>query len=224
MKKMLFMTCFLLFFVSCGENAGKDETDDAKVTTDETAELSDDLSDDLSDEVQDIETEAPDLDSGLNEEQLDEDVAEGPLKINAGTGIGNFEIGMKYSDIKATYGEPSSPIAFNRLGTAKYKDLGIEVILTSTEQYQISDDAKLLAVGAMTGGEFEGDVLPGMTRAEIEALLKDEEKEDTGKYVYYTKGFSVEYEDDVAVTIGVYKPYELKYDVPPMEKCKSTIK
>jgi len=220
-KKMLFMACFLLFFVSCGDNAEKDENVNENEA--DTSQVSDDANSTADESEAQDEIAVVDENETSDEELPDEDTAKGPLKITAGTGIGNFEIGMKYSDIKAIYGDPSSPIAFNRLGTAKYKDLGIEVIFSSTQQYSISDDAKLIAVGAMTGGEFEGDVLPGMTRTEIEALMKDAQKEDTGNYVYYTEGFSVQYEDDTAVTVGVYPPYELKYEVPTMEKCETTI-
>jgi len=227
-KRMLFMICFLLFFVSCGDKAEKEENEDGNDT--DTLEISDDantVSDENEaqdkNEIKDDQEGTDDI-GNSDEEVQDEDVVEGPLKINKGTGIGGFVIGMTYTQMKEKYGDPDSPLAFNRLGSAKYKDLAVEVIFSSTEQYSISDDAKLIAVGAMTGGEFDGDVLPDMTRAEIEALMKDAQKEDTGNYVYYTEGFSVQYEDDKAVTIGVYPPYDLKYEVPTMEKCETTIK
>lgn len=230
MKKMILLAACFVLFLSCGDKADKEEndgvndadtsmTDDGSETTDKKE--TDDKAEISDDEVSD-KSEENDNNSG-SDETPDEDIEEGPMKINSGTGIGGFVIGMTYQQIKDKYGDPDSPICFNRLGSAKYKDLAVEVVFASTEQYQISDDAKLIAVGAMTGGEFQGDVLPGMTRTEIEKLMKDAEKEDTGKYVYYTEGFSVQYEDDKAVTIGVYPPYELKYDVPTMEKCKTTI-
>lgn len=230
-KMMLLAVCLLLFFVSCGDEAEKEDTEnvtdaDTSMTGDEPETADEKETQDKTETNDDAEgsdnSEDQDDNKG-SDETPDEDAQEGPLKIKSGTGIGGFVIEMTYKQMKDKYGDPDSPICFNRLGSAKYKDLAVEVIFSSTEQYQISDDAKLIAVGAMTGGEFEGDVLPDMTRTEIEALMKDAQKEDTGKYVYYTEGFSVEYEDDKAVTIGVYPPYDLKYEVPMMEKCETTI-
>ena len=226
-KKMFFLfMIFLVSFISCGDNDGKvEENDMDNVTGSDDDQAADETVDE--NEVTDNSDEETDEAVTDNENDLENDdadtVEKEPLKINSGTGIGGFVIGMTYVQMKEKYGDPDSPICFNRLGSAKYKDLGVEVVFASSDQYQISDDAKLLAVGAMAGGKFEGDVLPDMTRTEIEKLMKDAQKEDTGEYVYYTEGFSVQYEDDKAVIIGVYPPYELKYEVPVMEKCETTI-
>jgi hypothetical protein len=204
MKEHLIFIVVFIFLSSCGDKDVKSQD----------AENSDGLTDDFTeiDESADIENDEP----GEN----DEDEVE-PLEIVPGVGIGSVEVGMKYSEVKNLIGTPDSEMGFNRLVTADYKTLSFELVFTSPDLMVLKDDAVLIAIGAKAGGSFLGSIIPGMTRDEVEKVFTGE-KEDTGDYVFYPEGFSVQYENNISVLIGVFPPYKLAYAPPEMVNCNTS--
>lgn len=169
-------------------------------------------------ETVDVDQSAKETDT----EELDEDISISPVAIIPGTGVGDVRIGMKYSEVTDLIGKPDSEMGFNRLVTADYKTLSFELVFTSPDLAVLKDDAVLIAIGAKNGGNFSGKVVPGMTRDEISKVVV-EENEDTGDYVFYPSGFSVQYENDISVLIGVFPPYKISYVPPEMTNCKTSI-
>lgn len=212
MKKILTVFAIFIFFVSCGENSGgkvaqsDDDVQDETVTDDTPDEGIDETADEIPDETSDEIT-----DDGLSAE----------MDIRPGDGVGPVNIGMKYSSVKELIGEPSSQMGFNRLVTAQYSSFFLELVFASPDLAELKDDAVLISIGALSGGNFSGKALPGMTKDEISSAVK-EDNEDAGSYVFYPSGFSVQYENNKAILIGVFSPYKISYDPPEMEKCKTT--
>lgn len=204
MEKILTVFAIFIFFVSCGESSGvkgpesDDDMQDGTVIDSTPDENPDETSDETADDVPSVN-----------------------MDIRPGEGIGSVSIGMKYSRVKELLGEPASQMGFNRLVTAQYSSLFLELVFASPDLAELKDDAVLIAAGALTGGNFSGKALPGMTKDEISSAVK-EDNEDTGSYVFYPSGFSVQYENSKAVLIGVFSPYKISYDPPEMEKCKTT--
>lgn len=160
------------------------------------------------------------LDSENPDETPDDDSSMNSMLIEPGIGVGGLKVGMTYKQVKEVIGEPESSMGFNRLILADYKVLGLELLIASPDLTTPVDSAKLMAIGAKTGGNFSGMAIPGMSKEQITAAAGSE-GEDTGKFVYYPAGFSVEYVENIAVNIGIFNPYILSYDPPEMEKCKT---
>ena len=142
------------------------------------------------------------------------------LSITPGAGIGEVQVGMTYAGLRATLGEPDSLSLQSRIALAGYDDFGIEVLFTTANNTEVTDDAVAIAVGARPtrGVAHRGCPRPGQSRAEIEAEL-GEAPEVVGAYHYYPVGVSVEYDsDEVAFAVGVFAPYALAPEPPPMKK------
>lgn len=210
MKKFLILLFISLFLLSCDDKDQKSQ--DSENNDESTDEAVDETVDESVDENSDEEQN--------ESSETDEDGIEYAAVI-PGVGVGNVEIGMKYSQIKDLIGAPDSEMGFNRLVTTDYKTLSLELVFTSPDLALLKDDAVLIAMGAKSGGAFSGKVIPGMTRDEIEKVFTGE-KEDTGDYVFYPEGFSVQYENNVSVLIGVFPPYKLSYSPPEMINCKTS--
>jgi hypothetical protein len=147
---------------------------------------------------------------------------EKPLPITPGVGIGDFVVGKPYAQIRATFGgKASDALTFNRMSSLKFAKQQVDALFLSSENSTLSDDAILIAVGASQGGAFTGTVTPGMTKAAIDAADTDA-KETGAKYTFYPKGYSVQYENDIAILIGVFAPYALAYEPPAMQPAKTT--
>ena len=205
MKEILTVCAIVMFLVSCGESSG------GKVPGSD---------EDANDETVSDRTQSDDDMDEMPDETIDEEPA-AKMDIRPGEGIGQVAIGMKYSSVKKLIGEPASQMGFNRLVTAQYSGLFLELVFASPDLAELKDDAVLIAIGALKGGNFSGKALPGMTKDEIFSAVK-EDNEDTGSYVFYPSGFSVQYEDGKAVLVGVFSSYKISYDPPEMEKCKTT--
>ncbi len=225
MKKILVILILFLFSVSCSddkkgtENDTVNDSDNLEVNDSETDQTEVDYG---TDDVADTEKE-DDVEEDMTEEETDDDIEQiTKLEIKAGEGIGDIKVGMKYSEIKTLVGEVDTQMGFNRLVTAEYKSLGLELVFSSPDLMELKDDAILISIGAMEDGSFSGNVVPGMSRSDIEDILTGD-KEDTGDYVFYPAGISVHYEDDEAVLVGVFPAYELQYDPPEMKPCSTTI-
>jgi hypothetical protein len=144
-----------------------------------------------------------------------------PLPITPGVGIGDFVLGKTYAEIRAVFGgQASDGLTFNRMSSVSFSEQKVDAFFLSSQDSVLSDDAILVAVGANQGGAFTGTVIPGMTKTSIDAADTDP-KESGAKYTFYPKGYSVQYENDIATVVGVFAPYTLAYEPPPMEPAKT---
>src|SRR5262245_31616258 len=68
--------------------------------------------------------------------------------IEPGVRVGGVEIGMRWPEVRALLGEPTSePTVLVRLGHARWRDAGIDVLLTSPEDARLSDESIVIGVG-----------------------------------------------------------------------------
>lgn len=140
--------------------------------------------------------------------------------ITPGAGIGDVQLGMRYADLVKVCGELKDPTVSARFVIGSYKDRGLDVILTSSEEFVVSSDAILIAVGA-TGQGFSGAIRPGMSRSDIEARLgKAPMKVEAIEY--YPDGISVKYESDLAASVGVYPSYKHAPTPPEMQAAQTS--
>lgn len=138
-------------------------------------------------------------------------------QVRPGAAIGDVAVGARYDEVRARFGELEDLQPFNRIVLGSYPALGLELMLASAEQTTVSDDAVVISVAlrGLSPVPTEG-VQPGMTRAEIEAVL-GEAPEALGEVDYYPAGISVEYGDDGRATgVGVFAAYTLAPVPPPM--------
>ncbi len=140
--------------------------------------------------------------------------AAGAFVIAPGEGIGPARLGMRYAELAVELGEAEGAFVADRIGFARYSDLGLEVVVTSPEDALV-DDALVIGIGASEGGHFQGALRPGATKGEIEAVLGPARDEVAGT-VYYPEGVGIEYDGDVALRMGVFDPWERRPEVPPM--------
>jgi hypothetical protein len=153
MKKFLILLFISLFLLSCGDKDQKSQ--DSENNDESTDEAVDETTDDAVDEMSDETTD----DAVDESSKTDEDSVE-YVAIIPGVGVGSVEIGMKYSRIKDLIGAPDSEMGFNRLVTADYKTLSLELVFTSPDLALLKDDAVLIAMGAKAGGAFSGKSHP----------------------------------------------------------------
>jgi hypothetical protein len=143
--------------------------------------------------------------------------------ITPGAGIGPVTIGMRYQEVSALYGQMTNAIVDGRIAVGGYPDQGLDLILTSPEDFSLTADAVVIAVGAKTAA-FGGFPRPGLTRAEIEAALGTAPLK-AGPIDYYPAGVSVKYGTeggaDVAKAVGVFPPFTRAPSPPEMRPAKS---
>jgi len=144
----------------------------------------------------------------------------GPVAwIRPGVGVGSLTLGLTFAQVRAAMGEPTGPAAFDRIGFASYPELGIELVLASSDIASITDDALVIAIGAraVDGADRVGAVLPGSSRDQLIAAL-GEPHETIGPIDYYAEGVAVEYDDaGVAQVVAVYPVYDVAVAPPPMQ-------
>ncbi len=140
----------------------------------------------------------------------------GGLAVVPGIGIGDLRMGMTYGDVKALIGPYTTKLAFARIAYLDYQELRLKVVVTSELDLDVNDQSKVIALGALPGGEFSGQPLPGSSRSAIEDQF-GAPSEESGGFVFYAAGFSCQYENDQAIAIGVFDAYELKPDPPEMK-------
>lgn len=137
------------------------------------------------------------------------------FEVRPGDGIGPVRVGTRYSEVREALGPLEGAFASNRLAFGRYNALGLEVVLVSAEDGSVSDDAIVIGVGALAAEGFHGPVVPGMSRAALETDYgpPDDEASDTD---FYREGFSVEYDGDTVLKVGVFRAYEHAPEPPPM--------
>ncbi|MBX3245998.1 MAG: hypothetical protein KF901_02310 [Myxococcales bacterium] len=101
----------------------------------------------------------------------------------------------------------------NRLAFGRYNSLRVEVVLVSADDDDVSDDAIVIGVGALDGGDFHGPVVPGTSRDAVVARF-GEPDDVAGETQYYREGFGLEYDGDRVLKVGIFRPYE-DAPVPP---------
>lgn len=139
----------------------------------------------------------------------------GASDVLPGVGIGDVRIGMRYSELSALLGEPDAALTVNRQSMLMYDDDALEVVLVSSSDTDVSDDAYVLGVSAMRGGSFAGPA-PDVSRADIEAALGAPDFE-AARIGFWARGISVVWQDDVARQVAVFGPFELGGAMPEME-------
>ena len=143
------------------------------------------------------------------------------LEIRPGEGIGPVRVGARYAEVRDALGPLEGTFASNRLAFGRYNALGLEVVLVSADDSTVSDDAIVVGVGALSAEGFRGSVVPGMSRAALEEAYgpPDDEASETD---FYRDGFSVEYDGDTVLKVGVFGPYEHDPVPPPMRPASTT--
>lgn len=138
-----------------------------------------------------------------------EETSPSTLEILPGNGIGAVRLGMTYGELSEAYGEMPAPIVDDRVAIGGYPERGLDIILTSPQNTELTPDAIVIAVGATAEG-FVGFPRPGLTREEVESSMgKAPIVVDTIEF--YEAGVSVKYrtstEGDVVKAVGVYPAF-----------------
>lgn len=133
--------------------------------------------------------------------------------------IGPVALGMRYSEVRKALGEGKAT-GLNNLVFGRWPERNLEVVFASAEPATLSDDAIVLAVGALSGGAFRGAVRPGLTRGAIEAVL-GKPSDVVTTYAYWASGVSARFDKDgdagVAVSVSVHAPYVPETTVAEMK-------
>lgn len=143
----------------------------------------------------------------------DTDAALTGLEVRPGEGIGPLRVGMRYGEARDALGPLEGAFGANRVAFGRYNSLRVEVVLVSADDNDVSDDAIIIGLGALDGGEFRGPVIPGALRDDVVAAFGDPD-DAAGETQYYQEGFAVEYDGDRVLKVGIFRPYE-DAPIPP---------
>ena len=139
-------------------------------------------------------------------------------EVYPGVGIGSFQLGTRYDDLILRYGEMEKVIVFNRLAQGRYGP--IELVLSSSENNSISEDAIVIAIGLVTSEVTQvqnNNLFIGARKDQITKAHSSDSEEHLG-ILYFTSGFSVKFDTyDKAIAIGVYPEYEIRPNPPKMK-------
>lgn len=118
-----------------------------------------------------------------------------PPQIVPGERVGAIAIGMRWSEVRALIGNPSSdPSVAVRLGHAYWRELGLDVVFTSPDETAATDDALVIGVGTSSSA----------TRDTIEREFGAPTEQFDG-HAYYGSGLGITYGDDsIADRIAVF--------------------
>lgn len=141
------------------------------------------------------------------------------LAIAPGSSIGAIRIGMRFADVAKVYGPMPDAVVNNRFVIGGYAERGLDVIMTSPEDAALTDDSKVIAVGARAGAKgakWSGTPRPGQSRAEIEAAL-GAAPDRVNDMEYWPDGVSVQFAaDGTARAVGVFDAYSHRPEPPEM--------
>jgi predicted TIM-barrel fold metal-dependent hydrolase len=133
--------------------------------------------------------------------------------------IGPARLGASYRELAARLGETQG-FGANNVLLARYPAEGLEVVF-SAPGTTLTDDARIIAVGALPGGNFTGSARPGQTRTAIEAAL-GAPADVVGNTVYYTRGLGISYDaGGIAQTVAVFAPYPGMTSAPEMRRART---
>jgi len=146
------------------------------------------------------------------------------LQVVPGLSLGDVSLGMSLSQLTEALGEPEKSFSFNRLVTYQYTTLGMEVMLTSSDANAASIDARVVALGTLSGTKVEGEVWTGMTMDELEALYGAPYIQE-GKIAYFTDiGLGAKCDDEGRVILfTVWPGYDSQPQPPEMIQAATTV-
>ena len=148
---------------------------------------------------------------------------ESRLLIHPGECIGPVCLGATYAELVSELGELEGAMGYRRIILGRYADLGVEVSLASPDEFVASPDALVVALGTLEGTSFDGLIRPGMSAAELASAIGETPTEIAGKYIFLPTGISVLTGDNGKVErVGIYSPYEIRREPPPMDHASST--
>jgi hypothetical protein len=160
------------------------------------------------------ESEETATDSGDPESAQTQTIA---LEIIPGVGIGPVTLGMTYGELRSVYGEPDALIDYNRVFLATWMELGVEVVMGSGLDDSIEESARVVSVGTKLPLDFSGDVVPGMTRAEGDAILGTCTDVIDDTHCYHEAGLYLGYDESGVIrTIAVHPLYTFRAAPPEM--------
>lgn len=121
-------------------------------------------------------------------------------EIVPGERIGDIRLGLRYREVRRILGEGET-VANRRLAFARYPARGLEIVFSTPADDVITDEAKVIAIGAR-GETFTGGIVPGRARREVEGSLGSAVR--SGPFAYHEEGLAIEYDaDDRIVAVAV---------------------
>ena len=150
-------------------------------------------------------------------DQVEQDLSLGSF-IWPGRSVGSVRLGMTYGQVKGILG-PASAFGANNIVLAIYPQRGLEIVFASPEPSTLTDEARVISLGAAGSTPFNGFVRPGLRRDAVEQRFgKGETAGDTS---FYPQGFGVRYDkadaaDAVAKTVSVFPSYSIEIQPPEM--------
>lgn len=202
-----------MLFISCDSNNESKDSDMDSTINDTEERDSNNLPDSI-DETTDkfSETESDDSDTILPS-----------YEIIPGESIAGIKPGMRYSEVIDLMGKEGNSMGFNHMTVIAYADEGIEIFVASEEPSKAGPNDLVLGIGAVKKANFTGPIEPGMTVEELDKAI-DKKFESTPPYRFYPFGMSIEIDEGAVKRIGIFEPYEIAYEPPPMEKCEPKAK
>lgn len=129
----------------------------------------------------------------------------GDRTIVAGLRVGFIRLGMRYAEVCSRIGEGETA-ASQRLGFARYPQLGLELVLATPFLGAPAGNARVISVGVRGANGWLGAPRPGDERARIEEVLGPATA--VGARSLYCAGASVEYDADGRVSaLAIFAPF-----------------
>ena len=139
------------------------------------------------------------------------------IEVVPGQSIAEITVGMTMVELRELVGDPDSQFGFQRLINARYNDLAIEVLLTSTEASFASDDARVRSISTLPGAGLKGELTLDLTREDLEAKFGPVTLESSGVVYFVESGLAVELSaENRATRYAIWPPYQLQAEPPEM--------
>ena len=141
-----------------------------------------------------------------------------PVAITPGESIGDVSIGMTYEELVDIWGEPDQVLSFQRTITLEYRFKRVEVLFTSSNATELSADARIRALGTMTGATVIGDLQLGIDREALSQWGAINIESEVRSVAYLTElGLGVKFDANGLVErYAVWPAYELDPNPPKM--------
>ncbi len=78
-----------------------------------------------------------------------ESEAVSPVEVTPGRSLGPVAVGMRRADLVRALGDPETQFSFQRIITYRYPRHGLEVVLTSSDADEATEDALVRSVGTL---------------------------------------------------------------------------
>ena len=138
-------------------------------------------------------------------------------EIIAGEGIGPATLGSTYGTLVDEFGAPDSSFEYFRVVFAVWLDLGIEVVFSTGEDGVLDNDSLIVSVGTKLPSGYKGEVVPGMTRAEAEAIVGPCMDVVDEVHCYHPVGLYLGFgADRVVQSVAVHPAYTVRSAPPEM--------